>query len=89
MKGLSLERTGSPDCRCWGGPVRPSLGSWPRYFLRNGVQSASVATRKHSLAYVDGSKVRLGYRPVHLEPLTKDEDGGISLKKIAPKARVY
>ena len=48
-----------------------------------------VNWRKHSLAYVDGSKVRLGYRPVHLEPLTKEEDGGISLKKIAPKARVY
>jgi succinate dehydrogenase / fumarate reductase, flavoprotein subunit len=48
-----------------------------------------VNWRKHSLAYVDGSKVRLGYRPVHLEPLTKEADGGISLKKIAPKARVY
>ena len=48
-----------------------------------------VNWRKHSLAYVDGSKVRLGYRPVHLEPLTREEDGGISLKKIAPKARVY
>ncbi len=48
-----------------------------------------VNWRKHSLAYVDGSKVRLGTRPVHLEPLTKEEDGGISLKKIAPKARVY
>ncbi|MFN3970279.1 MAG: succinate dehydrogenase flavoprotein subunit [Gemmobacter sp.] len=45
--------------------------------------------RKHSLAWIDGPKVRLGYRPVHLEPLTKQEDGGIDLKKIAPKARVY
>ncbi len=45
--------------------------------------------RKHSLAWVDDGKVTLGYRPVHLEPLTKEEDGGISLKKIAPKARVY
>ncbi|MCA0271457.1 MAG: succinate dehydrogenase flavoprotein subunit [Proteobacteria bacterium] len=45
--------------------------------------------RKHSLAWVDGDKVRLAYRPVHLEPLTKEENGGIDLKKIAPKKRVY
>jgi succinate dehydrogenase / fumarate reductase flavoprotein subunit len=45
--------------------------------------------RKHTLAWVDGAQVRLGYRPVHLEPLTKAEEGGIDLKKIAPKARVY
>jgi len=45
--------------------------------------------RKHSLAYVDGNNVKLAYRPVHLEPLSKHEDGGIDLKKIAPKARVY
>lgn len=45
--------------------------------------------RKHSLAWVDGPKVTLGDRPVHLDPLTKYEDGGIDLKKIAPKARVY
>jgi succinate dehydrogenase / fumarate reductase, flavoprotein subunit len=45
--------------------------------------------RVHSLAYVDGAKVKLGTRPVHLDPLTKAEDGGIDLKKIAPKARVY
>ncbi|MGB8622409.1 MAG: succinate dehydrogenase flavoprotein subunit [Paracoccaceae bacterium] len=45
--------------------------------------------RKHTLANVDGKKVKLSYRPVHLDPLTKAEDGGIDLKKIAPKARVY
>jgi len=45
--------------------------------------------RVHSLAYVDGAKVRLDTRPVHLEPLTKHEEGGIDLKRIAPKARVY
>jgi len=45
--------------------------------------------RKHSLAWVDGNRVTLAYRPVHLEPLTAVEDGGIDLKKIAPKARVY
>ncbi|SLN23186.1 succinate dehydrogenase flavoprotein subunit [Roseisalinus antarcticus] len=45
--------------------------------------------RKHSLAWVDGTKTRLDYRPVHLDPLTTEEKGGIDLKKIAPKARVY
>ncbi len=48
-----------------------------------------VNWRKHSLAKVDGNKVTLAFRPVHLEPLTKYEDGGIDPKKIAPKARVY
>ena len=46
--------------------------------------------RKHSLAVVgDDDGVTLGYRPVHLDPLTSQEEGGIDLKKIAPKARVY
>jgi succinate dehydrogenase / fumarate reductase flavoprotein subunit len=45
--------------------------------------------RKHSISHVDGNKVKLSYRPVHLEPLTRHEDGGIDPKKIAPKARVY
>jgi len=45
--------------------------------------------RKHTLAWVDGKDVRLDYRGVHVDPLTKAEDGGIDLKKIAPKARVY
>lgn len=46
--------------------------------------------RKHSLAWLTPEgKVTLGYRPVHLDPLVKEEDGGISLAKIAPKARVY
>ena len=44
--------------------------------------------RKHSLAWVNG-KVDLDYRPVHLDPLTGHNEGGIDLKKIAPKARVY
>jgi succinate dehydrogenase / fumarate reductase flavoprotein subunit len=48
-----------------------------------------VNWRKHSLAWVQGAEVRLDYRPVHLEPLTTEEEGGIALKKIAPKARVY
>jgi succinate dehydrogenase / fumarate reductase flavoprotein subunit len=45
--------------------------------------------RKHTLAWVDGTKVKLDYRPVHLDPLTTEDEGGIALKKIAPKARVY
>ncbi len=48
-----------------------------------------VNWRVHSLAYVDDTKVTLGARPVHLDPLTATADGGIDLKKIAPKARVY
>ena len=45
--------------------------------------------RKHTIARVDGSKVDLSYRRVVTEPLTKEAEGGIDLKKIAPKARVY
>ncbi|EKF19126.1 succinate dehydrogenase flavoprotein subunit [Nitratireductor pacificus] len=46
--------------------------------------------REHTLSHVDAKgKVTLSYRPVHTEPLLKEEDGGIDLKKIAPKARVY
>jgi succinate dehydrogenase / fumarate reductase, flavoprotein subunit len=49
-----------------------------------------VNWRKHTLAWVDGNgKVKLTYRPVHTEPLLDEKDGGISLAKIAPKARVY
>ncbi len=44
--------------------------------------------RKHTLAWVNG-QVRLDYRPVHVDPLTDAEAGGIDLKRIAPKARVY
>ncbi|WP_438974566.1 succinate dehydrogenase flavoprotein subunit [Roseicyclus sp.] len=45
--------------------------------------------RKHSLAVVDGEKVDLDYRPVHLNPLMGHNEGGIDLEKIKPKARVY
>jgi succinate dehydrogenase / fumarate reductase flavoprotein subunit len=46
--------------------------------------------RKHTLAWVDeAGKVTLGYRPVHTETLLSEAEGGISLAKIAPKARVY
>ncbi len=46
--------------------------------------------RKHTLAVVHpDNTVTLSYRPVHLDPLTTEAQGGIDLKKIAPKARVY
>ncbi|MCP5037420.1 MAG: succinate dehydrogenase flavoprotein subunit [Rhodobacteraceae bacterium] len=45
--------------------------------------------RKHTIAHVDGNKVKLTYRPVVVDPLTTEAEGGIDMKKIAPKARVY
>jgi succinate dehydrogenase / fumarate reductase, flavoprotein subunit len=46
--------------------------------------------RKHTLSHLgDKGAVRLDYRPVHTEPLTPESEGGIPLKRIAPKARVY
>jgi succinate dehydrogenase / fumarate reductase flavoprotein subunit len=49
-----------------------------------------VNWRKHSLSWIDAhGTVTLDYRPVHTQPLTPESEGGISLKRIAPKARVY
>jgi len=48
-----------------------------------------VNWRKHTLATVDGNKVDLDYRPVHLNPLMGHNEGGIDMDKIKPKARVY
>ncbi len=48
-----------------------------------------VNWRKHSIMRVHGSTVDLSYRAVHVDPLTPQDEGGIDLKKIAPKARVY
>jgi succinate dehydrogenase / fumarate reductase flavoprotein subunit len=46
--------------------------------------------RKHTISRIDDAgKVTLSYRPVHVDPLTPESEGGIDLKKIAPKARVY
>jgi succinate dehydrogenase / fumarate reductase, flavoprotein subunit len=46
--------------------------------------------RVHTLSTIDDNgKVKLSYRPVHTEPLVSEANGGISLAKIAPKARVY
>ena len=50
-----------------------------------------VEWRKHTLATVDVDDRRRGARlsPVITDPLTPEDQGGIDLKKIAPKARVY
>jgi succinate dehydrogenase / fumarate reductase flavoprotein subunit len=46
--------------------------------------------RKHTLGWVsEDGDVKLDYRPVILDPLTTEAEGGIDMKKIAPKARVY
>ena len=46
--------------------------------------------RVHTLSFInEQGQVRLDHRPVHTEPLTAEAEGGIELKKIAPKARVY
>ncbi len=46
--------------------------------------------RKHSLAWVgEDGKTRMTYRPVHEQPLTPLEEGGVDMKKFAPKKRVY
>ncbi|RMF40505.1 MAG: succinate dehydrogenase/fumarate reductase flavoprotein subunit, partial [Alphaproteobacteria bacterium] len=46
--------------------------------------------RKHTLAWMgEDGKVTLTYRPVHVDPLTPPERGGIDPEKIKPKKRVY
>ncbi len=45
--------------------------------------------RVHTVSRVYGNKVELSYRPVIADPLTTEDEGGISLKKIAPKARTF
>ncbi|AQS47522.1 succinate dehydrogenase flavoprotein subunit [Thioclava nitratireducens] len=45
--------------------------------------------RKHSIMHVNGANVDLTFRPVHMDPLTPEDQGGIEIKKIAPKKRVY
>ena len=45
--------------------------------------------RAHSLAWFDGSRITLTYRPVHTEPLTPADEGGIDPGLIEPKVRVY
>jgi len=45
--------------------------------------------RVHTISRVDNRKVTLSYRPVVTKTLLAEKDGGISLKKIAPKARTF
>jgi len=45
--------------------------------------------RVHTISRVDGSKVELSHRSVGVVPLTTEDEGGISLKRIAPKARTF
>jgi len=45
--------------------------------------------RVHSIARVDGAKVDLSYRPVITDPLTTEDEGGIAIKRIAPKERTF
>ncbi|PIE10287.1 MAG: succinate dehydrogenase flavoprotein subunit [Rhodobacterales bacterium] len=47
--------------------------------------------RVHTISRIDdsGTKVDLTYRDVIKDPLTGEDQGGISLKKIAPKARTF
>lgn len=45
--------------------------------------------RVHTIARIDGAKVALSYRPIIEAPLTTEKEGGISLKKIAPKERTF
>ena len=45
--------------------------------------------RVHTLAVIDGAKCDLSYRPVVLDRLTAEDQGGISLERIAPKVRTF
>ena len=45
--------------------------------------------RVHTIAHVDLSSVVLSSRPVITETLTAEDDGGISLDRIAPKVRTF
>ncbi|MES0826271.1 succinate dehydrogenase flavoprotein subunit [Ruegeria sp. SCP11] len=45
--------------------------------------------RVHTVSRVEGNKVDLSYRPVIVDPLTTEAEGGINLKRIAPKARTF
>ncbi len=45
--------------------------------------------RVHTLTCIDGKSVDLSYRPIIEAPLTNEDQGGISVKKIAPKERTF
>ncbi|MEL6932997.1 MAG: succinate dehydrogenase flavoprotein subunit [Pseudomonadota bacterium] len=45
--------------------------------------------RVHTVIRVDEHNVDLSYRPIIVDPLTSEIEGGIKLKKIAPKERTF
>jgi succinate dehydrogenase / fumarate reductase flavoprotein subunit len=45
--------------------------------------------RVHTISRVTGKKVKLSHRPIVIDPLSTEKEGGIALKKIAPKARTF
>ncbi|NHQ74498.1 succinate dehydrogenase flavoprotein subunit [Roseovarius gahaiensis] len=45
--------------------------------------------RVHTIARVADATIDLSYRPIIEDPLTSETDGGISIKKIAPKERTF
>ncbi|MDW3118427.1 succinate dehydrogenase flavoprotein subunit [Roseovarius pacificus] len=45
--------------------------------------------RVHTIARVGDTTVDLSYRPIIEDPLTPESEGGISIKKIAPKERTF
>jgi succinate dehydrogenase / fumarate reductase flavoprotein subunit len=45
--------------------------------------------RVHTISRTEGNKVELSYRPVVVEPLSTEAEGGISLDRIKPKARTF
>ncbi|MGB1234342.1 MAG: succinate dehydrogenase flavoprotein subunit [Planktomarina sp.] len=45
--------------------------------------------RVHTISRIDGPKVELSHRPVITKPLSTEKEGGINLKKIAPKERTF
>ncbi|MFO7770236.1 MAG: FAD-binding protein, partial [Roseovarius gahaiensis] len=45
--------------------------------------------RVHTIARVADATIDLSYRPIIEDPLTSETDGGISVKKIAPKERTF
>jgi succinate dehydrogenase / fumarate reductase flavoprotein subunit len=45
--------------------------------------------RVHTIARIGETDVDLSYRPIIEDPITPEDQGGISLKKIAPKERTF
>jgi succinate dehydrogenase / fumarate reductase flavoprotein subunit len=45
--------------------------------------------RVHTIARIGATDVDLSYRPIIEDPITPEDQGGISLKKIAPKERTF